>query len=190
MSYMGLVPVDSNQTVREEQGTSPEPTGTGSVLLTPARAPHSSILNTKVISEPQPASGGSPMESASPQSGAVRKLTPRSEVGDPGARPVTSAVRPLPTTPTVKPHVVAPSSFNDAQEVGDMLRKQKPVIVNLQAVEKDLARRLIDFSSGVCYGVGGQMERVANQVYLLTPADVEVSQDERRRLRERGLADR
>jgi cell division inhibitor SepF len=61
-----------------------------------------------------------------------------------------------------------------------------PVIVNLQGVERDLMRRIIDFSSGLCYGLSGQMERVANHVYLLTPSDVEVSVEERRRWRERG----
>jgi hypothetical protein len=47
-----------------------------------------------------------------------------------------------------------------------------------QGVETDLSKRLIDFASGLCYGLGGQMERVANHVYLLTPSDVEVSLEE------------
>ncbi len=64
-----------------------------------------------------------------------------------------------------------------------------PVIVNLQNVERDLSRRLIDFASGLCYGLGGTMEKVANQVYLLTPSNVEISAEERRRLQERGLYD-
>lgn len=98
-----------------------------------------------------------------------------------------AVVRPLPTVaaPT-KPFVVGPTSFNDAQEVADKFKINVPVILNLQGVERDLARRIIDFASGLCYGLGGQMERVANQVYLLTPSDVEVSPEERRRLHERG----
>jgi cell division inhibitor SepF len=96
-----------------------------------------------------------------------------------------AVVRPLPTGSS-KPFVVGPASFNDAQEVADKFKVNVPVIVNLQGVERDLARRIIDFSSGLCYGLGGQMERVANQVYLLTPSEVEVSPEERRRLRERG----
>jgi cell division inhibitor SepF len=96
-----------------------------------------------------------------------------------------AVVKPLPTGSS-KPFVVGPSSFNDAQEVADKFKVNVPVIVNLQGVERDLARRIIDFSSGLCYGLGGQMERVANQVYLLTPSEVEVSPEERRRLRERG----
>jgi cell division inhibitor SepF len=97
-----------------------------------------------------------------------------------------AVVRPLPTAASSKPFVVSPASFNDAQEVADKFKINVPVILNLQGVERDLARRIIDFASGLCYGLGGQMERVANQVYLLTPSDVEVSPEERRRLRERG----
>lgn len=102
------------------------------------------------------------------------------------ARPRAGVVRPLPVTPNAKPHVVVPTSFNQAQEVADKFKGSQPVIVNLQAAERDLARRLIDFNSGLCYGLGGQMEKVANQVYLLTPSNVEVSAEERRRLHERG----
>jgi len=63
-----------------------------------------------------------------------------------------------------------------------------PVILNLQGVERDLSRRLVDFASGLCYGLRGQMERVTNQVYLLTPSDVEVSAEDRRRLHEHDTA--
>ena len=49
----------------------------------------------------------------------------------------------------------------------------------MQNAERDLARRLIDFSSGLCYGLGGQMEKVARDVYLLTPDDVEVADEDR-----------
>lgn len=95
-------------------------------------------------------------------------------------------MRPIAPTPNAKPHVVAPETFNEAQDVADKFKASQPVIMNLQGADRDLARRLIDFASGLCYGIGGQMERVSNQVYLLTPTNVEVSQEERRRLHERG----
>ena len=101
-------------------------------------------------------------------------------------RPRPQVVRPIAVTPNAKPHVVVPTSFNQAQEVADKFKGSQPVIVNLQAADRDLARRLIDFASGLCYGLAGQMEKVANQVYLLTPSNVEVSAEERRRLQERG----
>jgi cell division inhibitor SepF len=96
-------------------------------------------------------------------------------------------VRPRPASARAKPHVVSPHSFNDAQEVADRFKSKQPVIVNLQDVDKDLSRRIIDFSSGMCYGLGGQMERVANHVYLMTPDDVEVSAEDRQRLAEGGF---
>jgi cell division inhibitor SepF len=119
-----------------------------------------------------------------PARGPARRAT--ATAGDRPGRERGAVVRPLPSAAGSKPFVVGPSSFNDAQEVADKFKINVPVILNLQGVERDLARRIIDFASGLCYGLGGQMERVANQVYLLTPSDVEVSPEERRRLRERG----
>ena len=100
----------------------------------------------------------------------------------PSAVPSSPVVRTLPAVVTAKPSTITPSSFNDAQEIGDRYTANQPVIVNLQNADRELARRLIDFASGLCYGLGGEMERVANQVYLLTPSDVELPEDERRRL--------
>jgi cell division inhibitor SepF len=95
-------------------------------------------------------------------------------------------VRPIVTQPNPKPYAMSPVSFNEAQEVADKFMAGVPVIVNLQGVERELSRRLVDFASGLCYGLRGQMERVTNQVYLLTPSDVQVSDEDRRRLQERG----
>ncbi|MFP3905686.1 MAG: cell division protein SepF [Acidimicrobiales bacterium] len=91
--------------------------------------------------------------------------------------------------PTATPYVVAPRSFDDAATMADHFKDKEPVIVNLQGVERDLSRRLVDFASGLCYGLGGQMKKVATDVFLLTPTDVEVSAEERQRLSERGLYD-
>jgi cell division inhibitor SepF len=139
-------------------------------------------------------SGGRPSAADSGDvqvTGTVRTLTAQ-PVDQPMAavpRPRPAVVRPMPATPNAKPHVMSPTSFNDAQEVADKFKSATPVIVNLQDVDRDLSRRLIDFASGLCYGLGGTMEKVANQVYLLTPSNVEISAEERRRLHERGLYD-
>jgi cell division inhibitor SepF len=98
-----------------------------------------------------------------------------------------AVVRPISPVQSAKVHIVAPGGFNDAQEIGDKLKASQPVIVNLQGSDRELARRLIDFASGLTYGLAGQMERVADQVFLLTPTNVEVSPEEKRRLQERGL---
>jgi len=117
----------------------------------------------------------------------VRPLS-RDDVRDLQTPTVRSAVvRPLVTPRNTKPQVVAPMRFSDAQEIGDMVKASSPVIVNLQASDKDLARRMIDFCSGLTYAVGGSMEKVAESVFLLTPSNVEVSPEERQRFQENGL---
>jgi len=105
-------------------------------------------------------------------------------------RPARAVVRTLPSSAaaapppaaSVKPHSLSPTSFNDAQEVGDHFKVGTPVILNLQGVEKDLHRRMVDFASGLCYGLDGDMERVGLHIYLLTPANARVSEEERRSL--------
>jgi cell division inhibitor SepF len=83
---------------------------------------------------------------------------------------------------------VHPAAFNDAQEVGDKFREGYSVLINLQAADPELSRRLVDFASGLAYGLGGSMKPVAEKVFLLTPAGVQVSAEERRRfLEERGF---
>jgi cell division inhibitor SepF len=122
---------------------------------------------------------------------AISSLRPVPATAGPVAGEVVEvgAVRPIPVS-SAKPHVVIPADFNDAQQIGDRFKASQPVIINLQGADVDLARRVIDFASGLCYGLGGQMERVASQVYLLTPNDVEVSDEDRRRITERGLGRR
>ena len=96
------------------------------------------------------------------------------------------SVRTIPIS-SAKPHVIAPRSFNEAQQVADRFKADQPVIINLQAADRDLARRLIDFTSGLCYALNGNMEKVADQVYLLAPSNVSLAEEERQRLQERGL---
>jgi cell division inhibitor SepF len=89
-------------------------------------------------------------------------------------------------SPSVKVHLVLPRSFNDAQQIADRFKEGVPVILNLQATDQELSKRLIDFSSGLTYALNGGMQRVADKVFLLTPRNVEVSAEERARLLERG----
>lgn len=111
-------------------------------------------------------------------------LRPLREDGAVMTRP--SVVRTMPSTPP-KVQIVEPKGFNDAQEVGDRLKDNVPVILNLQGIDKDLQRRLIDFSSGLAYALNATMARVADQVFLLTPSNVEVTDEEKERLEARGL---
>jgi cell division inhibitor SepF len=91
------------------------------------------------------------------------------------------------TNGDVRVHLVVPKSFNDAQQVADRFKDSIPVILNLQGVETDLSKRLIDFASGLTYALDGGMQRIADKVFMLTPRNVEISAEERARLIEKGF---
>lgn len=101
--------------------------------------------------------------------------------------PRPAVVRPVQADASTKVQVVAPQRFGDAKEIADQLKGNRPVIVNLQVADRELQRRMIDFCSGVTYALSGDMEKVADEVFLLTPTNVKVSDEERQRLQERGL---
>jgi cell division inhibitor SepF len=95
-------------------------------------------------------------------------------------------VETVPSPGAVRVHLVLPRSFNDAQQIADRFKDGMPVILNLQGTDQELAKRLIDFASGLTYALDGGMQRVADKVFLLTPRNVEVSAEERARMLERG----
>ena len=68
----------------------------------------------------------------------------------------------------VRMHMVEPKSFNDAEQIGQKFKADIPVIINLQAADAELAKRLIDFASGLTYGLDGGIQRVAEKVFLLS----------------------
>ena len=79
-------------------------------------------------------------------------------------------------------HKAEPRRFNEAREIADRFKDGIPVIMNLQSTDDTIARRLVDFASGLVYGLDGKIEMVANRVYLLTPANVDVSAEDRERI--------
>ncbi len=87
----------------------------------------------------------------------------------------------------VRVHLVTPNSFNDAQEIADGFKQGVPVILNLQTTDSELAKRLIDFASGLTYALDGGMQKVAEKTFMLTPRNVEVSAEEQARLVEKGF---
>ncbi len=87
-----------------------------------------------------------------------------------------------------RPRTLNPESFADAKHIGDEFKRGTPVVINLQGLDRDLVRRLVDFASGICYALDGNMEKLAPQVFLLTPDGLDVSDSDRRRIEERGYA--
>jgi cell division inhibitor SepF len=109
---------------------------------------------------------------------------------DPGAGRETAVLQAMPSPGgfgDVRVHLVLPKSFNDAQQMADRYKDGTPVILNLQGVESDLSRRLIDFGSGLTYALDGGMQRIADKVFMLTPRNVELSAEQRAQLLEKGF---
>lgn len=90
-------------------------------------------------------------------------------------------------SPQVKMHIAEPKSFTEAQSIADKFKQGTPVIMNMTMTSPDLAKRLIDFASGLTYGLDGGLQKVSDKVFMLTPANVDVSAGEVRRLRDRGM---
>jgi cell division inhibitor SepF len=100
---------------------------------------------------------------------------------------IVRTMRPARTRTMSSIHRAEPKRFNEARDIGDRFRQGIPVIMNLQATEDPIARRLVDFASGLVFAIDGKIEMVASRVYLLTPANMEVSAEEREQLVEGGF---
>lgn len=131
-------------------------------------------------------------------SGQVRRLptsrrSRRDEIDDifadeePTSASRTRVLRPVGDDSDVKVHLVIPRNFNDAQQVADQFKRSVPVILNLQATDHELSKRMIDFCSGLTYSLDGGMQRIAEKIFLLTPRNVEVSAEEKARLLDKGF---
>jgi cell division inhibitor SepF len=83
--------------------------------------------------------------------------------------------------------VEEPHEFEEVQLIGDDLKAGVPVIINLQNTNPDLAKRVIDFCSGLTYALEGSIKKVADRVFLLAPKNTIVTSNEKEMLRERGL---
>ncbi|WP_336250000.1 cell division protein SepF [Stomatohabitans albus] len=83
--------------------------------------------------------------------------------------------------------VVAPEVFNDTEEIGEYIRKGRPVLINMQGTDDREARRILDFAAGVCFGLRASFEAGVPRVFLVVPADVKLSNEARQRLHDRGL---
>jgi cell division inhibitor SepF len=80
---------------------------------------------------------------------------------------------------------IHPRTYNEAKTIGESFREGVPVIMNLTDMDDSDAKRLVDFSAGLVFGLHGAIERVTNKVFLLSPANVEVASQEEERPTER-----
>ncbi|CAM4279270.1 cell division protein SepF [Nocardiopsis rhodophaea] len=80
-----------------------------------------------------------------------------------------------------------PRTYNEARTIGEHFREGIPVIMNLTEMVDSDAKRLVDFAAGLIFGLHGSIERVTNKVFLLSPANVEVTAEDKARIAERGF---
>ena len=75
----------------------------------------------------------------------------------------------------MKVMVVEPFAFDDAQHIADHLKNRKPVVVNFESCDKEVAKRMIDFISGTTYALGGSIQKIGNNIFLCAPNNVDVA---------------
>jgi cell division inhibitor SepF len=80
-----------------------------------------------------------------------------------------------------------PRTYNEARTIGEHFREGTPVIMNLTEMVDSDARRLVDFAAGLIFGLRGSIDKVTNKVFLLSPANVEVTAEDKARIAERGF---
>ena len=91
------------------------------------------------------------------------------------------------TTTQLQVVLVSPTRFENASEIADHLREKRTVVLNLEQTDKNIARRLIDFLSGVAYANEGTIKKVALSTYIITPYNVEILGDLIDELENNGL---
>ena len=91
------------------------------------------------------------------------------------------------TTTQLQVVLVKPERFDTAPEIADHLREKRTVVLNLESANKEIARRLVDFLSGVAYAQDGKIKRVANSTYIITPYNVDILGDLIDELENNGL---
>ena len=144
--------------------------------------------------QPPPQVAPSPRPRPDDGMGAIRPMPRDPSLGEPGVSaggagvtPIPRPVRPVPQVKEQRVHVVKPQEFSAGQEIGDRIKQGGPVVVSVVDTDPVVGRRIIDFCSACVYMVDGRMQRVAKSVFLLTPANVEISDSEKRRLQDQGL---
>jgi cell division inhibitor SepF len=168
MDYLGLGPDDAYDDYEAPQEQPRQARPPREEQVRPGRAPGGEYETETVRPVPtrqtfpsgSDITGRRPLPATDDSGVQPRPINPRS----------VSATRPINGAAAGEPYTVRPRRFDSAQEVADKFKEGLPVIMNLEAADREVSRRLIDFASGLCYALDGSMEKVASGVYLLKPA--------------------
>lgn len=99
-------------------------------------------------------------------------------------RPIKPAAKVTPMRPSKKQAgagmevcVIKPTGFEDSREITDTLLNNRTVVLNVEGLDVDVAQRIIDFASGSCYAIDGNLQKISNYIFIITPASVDISGD-------------
>ncbi len=130
--------------------------------------------------KPSPKTAAAPKQSAP----APSKVTVKQERAERQTRPVASSkITPMRSSrkanqgPNMEVCVIKPSSMEDTREIADTLVDNSTVILNLEGIDVELAQRIIDFTSGACYSLGGSLQKVSSYIFVLGPYNVDITGD-------------
>ncbi len=87
------------------------------------------------------------------------------------------------TTTQLKVVVVQPAAFEDSKEIADHLKTKKPIVVNLENIDREVAKRIIDFLSGAVYSLDGNIQKISNGIFLIVPYNMGIMGDFKDELR-------
>ena len=121
-----------------------------------------------------------------------KKIVPMKEVEEEEVAERPANIRKLPQNPRVLPArqnaakkastgmevcVIKPTSIEDAREITETLLQNRTVVLNLEGLDVDIAQRIIDFTSGSCFAIDGNLQKISHYIFIITPASVDVSGD-------------
>ncbi|MGH3942454.1 MAG: cell division protein SepF [Pseudonocardiaceae bacterium] len=125
--------------------------------------------------------------SDAPVRGSLAVDTAVAAVHEPLVPPSTSTFPAEEAHPLARIVTLHPHTYNEARPIGERYREGTPVIMNLTGMEDKDAKRLVDFAAGLAFALRGSIDKVTNKVFLLSPPNVDVSAEDRRRIAEGGL---
>jgi cell division inhibitor SepF len=170
--------------VREPEPLSARRVAPRSIGLAPAGA-SGGAGGSRVAALGGSAMGGSALSGGSMGSGPVgataAKLAPREPIA------VTPEPAPAPARQPYRITTLHPRTYNEARTIGERFREGSPVIMNLTELDHSDARRLVDFAAGLIFGLRGSIEPVTAKVFLLSPQNVDVTAEDKARIREGGF---
>jgi cell division inhibitor SepF len=136
----------------------------------------------RVRSITRPATNGEPPAPLSYASRDNLALAPQTVVHPPAPQP-----RPVEEEQRYQITTLHPTTYREARTIGEHFRDGVPVIINLTEMDEGDARRLVDFAAGLAFGLRGTIERVTNRVFLLSPANVQVTAEDKAKIAEGGF---